>query len=226
MTIKTLIGELERFHTGSRFICNPAPEGTDDDWVILVSHTTDAALELRGDGFSYGGSIPPSGSSFLSLKRTVYDSTTGNDGRLTVTSDTVNAIITSDMMWYHKMKAATSIARRLNLLNKEDRVALFAAVIEGKIDMDNINGPIELMTPTIGESTTPQLDIRTLDDGTALRAPGSMVNVDVETYAVPFGMWDANPFPSIQQAPTPVVEERATMTQRFRNNSAFLRRLI
>jgi len=41
----------------------------------------------------------------------------------------INLIVTEDYGFYNKFIAATSVAKRLNLLEKDDRVALFQAVL-------------------------------------------------------------------------------------------------
>jgi len=43
----------------------------------------------------------------------------------------VNLIVTEDPKFFDKFMAATSVAKRLNLLSKEDRIALFQAVLYG-----------------------------------------------------------------------------------------------
>lgn len=43
----------------------------------------------------------------------------------------VNLIVTQDNKFYDRFMAATSVAKRLNLLDKADRIALFQAVLYG-----------------------------------------------------------------------------------------------
>lgn len=45
--------------------------------------------------------------------------------------DDVNLIVTVDSEFYNRFVAATSVAMRLNLLEKSDRIALFQAVLYG-----------------------------------------------------------------------------------------------
>jgi hypothetical protein len=42
-----------------------------------------------------------------------------------------NLIVTDDLEWHRRFVAATSIAKRLNLMAKADRIALFQAVLYG-----------------------------------------------------------------------------------------------
>lgn len=112
-------------HTGSREICNPAPTDTDDDWLVLIAPedkehfiewfrwTHDEAATMD---WELGGSIIEGRESeFTSLKKGEF-----------------NIIMTTDPTYFKYFEAATSVAKKLNLLNKEDRIALFAAVMEGK----------------------------------------------------------------------------------------------
>lgn len=143
MTIPTLIGEIKRFPTGSRFICNPPVMDTDEDWVILVENkdvAVDRLTSMVGEAWTIGGSGSGrrGGSSvFTSLKRhTVFPSSGG----------VVNAIITADFGFYSRFKAATAIAKRLNILRKEDRIALFNAVLDGWVDEDQMREPLAPVT--------------------------------------------------------------------------------
>jgi hypothetical protein len=48
--------------------------------------------------------------------------------------DDVNLIATSDGDFFRRFLAATQVCIRLNLMNKEDRIALFQAVLYGNRD--------------------------------------------------------------------------------------------
>lgn len=112
---------LEFALVGSRVTCDPPPVGTDQDVLILIkpgqlAQTWDA---LRGPGWSRGGSdvsFPPErgadDSPFASFKLGDW-----------------NLICTDDEVFYARFFAATSVAKRLNLLRKPDRIALFQAVL-------------------------------------------------------------------------------------------------
>lgn len=49
--------------TGSRVICSPPPEDTDDDYLVLIKPDVREALEqrLQDDGWTLGGSLPNTG---------------------------------------------------------------------------------------------------------------------------------------------------------------------
>lgn len=101
---------------GSRVTCDPAPVGTDEDWLLL-SHR-DPAERMTALGFRQD-----KGPEFY----------TGNDNgsfRSWRRGD-VNVITTPDATFYELFLTATELARRFNLLAKADRIALFQAVLYG-----------------------------------------------------------------------------------------------
>jgi hypothetical protein len=107
---------------GSRVTCVPAPANTDQDFLLLVTKSQVAAVDslLSAVSFEVGGSRPGNTlavdalGSFRSYKH-----------------DDINFIITTDMNFFSLFMAATSVAKRLNLMNKADRIALFQAVLYG-----------------------------------------------------------------------------------------------
>lgn len=102
--------------------CNPAPTNTDADYLVMVKPGVDAGLSmdnaLRASGYRLGGSKPtdteavPEGARFWSYTR-----------------GEVNFIVTQSDVFHARFLAATSVAKRLNLLDKADRIALFQAVL-------------------------------------------------------------------------------------------------
>lgn len=116
-------------HTGSREICNPPPMDTDDDWLVLIAPedkedflsffeigTISEGDRIQGpSGWEIGGSEPPGEESeFKSLKKGEF-----------------NIIMTTDPSYFKYFEAATTVAKKLNLLDKRDRIMLFAAVMQG-----------------------------------------------------------------------------------------------
>lgn len=102
---------------GSRVTCSPPPMDTDEDHLILIAgEDLQYALDaLDAEGYVPGGSyLHPSEGAFVSLRK----------GEL-------NLLITSKDTFYRRFVAATTVARRLNLMDKEDRIALFQAVLYG-----------------------------------------------------------------------------------------------
>ena len=49
----------EAFQTGSRYICNPAPTDTDDDYMCLVEDIFATHRYLTEKGCTLGGSMSP-----------------------------------------------------------------------------------------------------------------------------------------------------------------------
>jgi hypothetical protein len=114
------------FASGSRVICNPPPMNTDADYVVLARDTWCAFdimdhLELRGysttsgrDEYADMGDFD-NGEGFMSFKK-----------------GEINYIITTSAKMYDSFVVATSEAKSLNLMNKEDRVALFRKHLYGE----------------------------------------------------------------------------------------------
>ena len=103
--------------TGSRVICDPPPADTDDDYVVLVSDLNRFLGALDGVGFGLDGSVPN-----CPLNAFVF---------VSMTLGKTNLISTQNEDFYKRFCAATHVAKKLNLLKKEDRVSLFQAVLYG-----------------------------------------------------------------------------------------------
>lgn len=101
---------------GSRVTCNPAPSDTDEDWLALVY--SDPAERLREAGFTQDGSP---------------EFYTGNDngGFRSWRRGDLNIVTTADREFFERFVTATDLAKRFNLLDKGDRIALFQAVLYG-----------------------------------------------------------------------------------------------
>lgn len=109
---------------GSRVTCRPAPQDTDADYLVLCpgNKQIDALLTfLANEKFVMGGSELEDPVAHLS----------GADTFQSFTKGEINLIITQDADFYRKFLAATSVAKKLNLLNKQDRIDLFQAVLYG-----------------------------------------------------------------------------------------------
>jgi hypothetical protein len=113
---------LEIFATGSRVICNPAPTDTDQDYVVLVKPGLfwEVIESLADNGYDVGGSqvfditeeTPRDDESFLSWKR-----------------GDVNYIVTESKTLFDDFVHATNIAKKLNLLDKQQRIDLFQIIL-------------------------------------------------------------------------------------------------
>ena len=104
---------LPFFRTGSRETCNPAPQDTDVDFVILDMQkfspesmgfylTTETGIGSYGDG----------------------DFQTYRQGE-------VNLIVVHSWADFKAWKAATAAAKQMNITDKEKRIALFQGVLYG-----------------------------------------------------------------------------------------------
>lgn len=103
--------------TGSRVICRPPPLDTDEDWVLLVSDVAAFGMEALLEGWS---------GSPVALDAAKYP-----HGFASYRKGELNLIVTAGEDFFQRFIAATSVAQRLNLHSKEDRVALFQAVLYG-----------------------------------------------------------------------------------------------
>ena len=101
---------------GSRITCNPASTNTDIDYLCIckdIKETTkvlDEACWEYTDDDTYQD-IP----SFRSFRQ-------GN----------INLIVTDKVDFYNKFILASDVAKKLNLLNKSDRIDLFQAILYSK----------------------------------------------------------------------------------------------
>lgn len=99
--------------TGSNYICNPPITDTDIDYIIF-SDNKDLLSWLEEQGFyPHNDDYPLEiDGLFISLKK-----------------ENLNLIITDQFDFYLKFVNATKLAKKLNLLKKEDRILLFQFVL-------------------------------------------------------------------------------------------------
>jgi len=99
---------------GSRVTCLPPPADSDEDYLALPlsDRLFKKALEAAGFQTTTDDTYAGMKSEFTSYKK----------GEL-------NVIVTTNATFYDAFIAATHVAKRLNLLNKADRIALFQAVL-------------------------------------------------------------------------------------------------
>lgn len=103
------------FPTGSRYICSPPVTDTDEDYLVYTNDlgTTWNSLVLQG----YTTTTEPF---YEGLDKSFFTSWRKED---------VNVILISDKTKYDRFVLATKVAKKLNLLKKEDRITLFHAVL-------------------------------------------------------------------------------------------------
>ena len=100
--------------TGSRYICNPAPTGTDEDYIALINMgdfdpIVNAGFQLNTDTELYDG-CPD----FYAFRLEEF-----------------NVICVEDEIMYGRWVDATEQAKAQNLLQKADRIQLFQRVLYG-----------------------------------------------------------------------------------------------
>jgi len=107
------------YRTGSREICDPAPTTTDEDFLVLDEKGTAGMLfsELSRSWYIEGdfeGNYEDC-NNFWSMRK-----------------GSVNVILCTSKEFYDKFVLATQVAKKLNLLEKADRVLLFQAILYGR----------------------------------------------------------------------------------------------
>lgn len=109
-------GALLAVPVGSRVTCNPPPTNTDEDWLCLMAG--DPTERMSAAGFKQDGSP---------------EFYTGNDngGFRSWRKGDLNIVTTESQEFFERFETATYLAKRLNLMEKADRIALFQAVLYG-----------------------------------------------------------------------------------------------
>ena len=98
--------------TGSFFICNPPVLDKDKDILILVKDTEEYKEKLLYDGWEGCTGYEDKEPHFFAARK-----------------GEINLIVTDELQWYLRFAAATELAKKLNLLKKEERISLFEQVL-------------------------------------------------------------------------------------------------
>lgn len=115
---------LAAWPTGSRYICNPPVTNTDDDYVLFVEDIKAAYLELLDTNWTIGGANNAS--------YAVEDVGEWFSAKKHINGEVVNYIVVGNQETFSKWVTATELCKKLNLLKKEDRIALFEVVVKGE----------------------------------------------------------------------------------------------
>lgn len=142
MQIDILEGKsLKHALVGSRVTCSPAPTDTDQDVLVLTDAELWAAhlaTLLLTEGFEKGGSDCGDVTGYMAQTPLSFQSFTLGE---------LNLIVTFDPEFYRRFMAATGVAKVLNLLDKQDRVMLFQAVLYGNDPLPDTPELLPMMAP-------------------------------------------------------------------------------
>jgi hypothetical protein len=112
---------------GSKVTCNPPPQDTDTDYLVVINDDEElvsrAVSALSGEGYAWEGS------------QKHYQDEAGNNFMSWRKAD-VNLIVTASHAFAAKHRIATSICKRLNLMQKKDRIMVFQAVLYGNTNYE------------------------------------------------------------------------------------------
>lgn len=115
------------FPTGSRAICNPPPEDTDEDFVLSTGNPKQLRGELEALGYTYSSKDVEKYKAGKTDPFAMYNSF---DAYRHPDNDH-NLIVVKHALDFKRWKVATLLAKELNLTNKEHRIMLFRAVRSG-----------------------------------------------------------------------------------------------
>lgn len=121
---------LGYFRTGSRETVDPPPLDTDEDWVLLTNAPTTTVKALRALGYTLTSLEEyrvPTGDPFAPYNHFQAFRRVGS---------AENLILVTDNSTFTRWKVATRLAKRLNIKNKEDRIALFRAIRSGGLVLE------------------------------------------------------------------------------------------
>ena len=108
------------YQTGSSVICNPPVTDTDIDYVIYTNEEYKLDTFLKCEGFKKS-----------SADEEEYD--LEEEGFTCYRKSNINLIVTINYNWYLKWVEATKLAKKLNLLQKEQRITLFKYILYGEM---------------------------------------------------------------------------------------------
>jgi hypothetical protein len=111
---------------GSRVTCNPPPIDTDQDVLVYIDsdNADDFISRMKRAGFNV-----ELGEGYAEDALNGGESDRFQSYRL----GDVNLIVTVDPIFYQRFQYATQIATRANLLQKEERIELFQAILYGNM---------------------------------------------------------------------------------------------
>jgi hypothetical protein len=143
MTLPSEIDALLRnsfaqtYPTGSRFICEPAPTTTDEDYLVVLQKADyieplRTALDAAGFEWDVGEG---------------YEEGTEDQKFWSYRRDDLNLLITADHEFARRHKLATQVCKALNLLEKKDRITVFQALL-----YDRLADTVTVILPDLTET--------------------------------------------------------------------------
>lgn len=109
------------YATGSAVICNPPVLNSDKDFIICATNPRLLIEFLVKNNFE------------VSLNNDGTYKFNPDDGITCLRRDEVNLVVTASRDFYLKFVEATDLAKKLNLLEKSQRIALFQYVLYGNL---------------------------------------------------------------------------------------------
>jgi hypothetical protein len=110
--------------TGSRVICDPPVEDTDEDYVVLVRSMGEFEKLVLADGWTKS-----MGEAYRATVRHAPNEPWGAESSVNIFASyrkgDINLIVTHNVAFFRRYRYATQIATALNLREKEDRITLF-----------------------------------------------------------------------------------------------------
>jgi hypothetical protein len=111
---------------GSYYVCNPPSTNTDVDFFIRVARLKEFEVLLEEIGFKQIESIG------LDSSRPTWGDSDPDRRFSSYKMGIFNLVATESEVFSVRHNAATSICKKLNLLDKKDRIMVYQAVLYGK----------------------------------------------------------------------------------------------
>ncbi|MNP41243.1 hypothetical protein D3C76_1349340 [compost metagenome] len=131
MNLQPEVQDLLRYATkhelvGSRVTCNPPPVDTDQDVLVYIDgeNADDFIWRMKEAGFNVELGEGYAEDALNSGEHDRFQSYRLGD---------TNLIVTVDERFYTRFSTATAMAKRANLMEKAERIALFQAVLYGNV---------------------------------------------------------------------------------------------
>jgi hypothetical protein len=121
ITLPRSAGAITQSRTGSSYTCDPPVDNTDVDYLVLVRDLWQAVAALRDFGWTLCEGKDGSYEEDDTYSLDWYAVRKGN----------LNLILTGDPRWYQRAVQATTICKKHNVLDKDDRIIVFRWVRDG-----------------------------------------------------------------------------------------------